>query len=165
MYLVFPVIVIVLQGTSINDVPNFLAIFDLHTYLVLLYNVQFGWLSWTPLPTLISDVINGRSLMQCLSCSFGQNQKKNIADIIMTMTGKTRYKIGPSVSIYILDGQNPTTYLHNWTNKYLLNNENCRHLLLQGAVHKRRRQLGGRRGQKLVKIADGYVVCTKTLPT
>ena len=27
------------QGTSINDVPRFLAIFDLPTYLVLLYNV------------------------------------------------------------------------------------------------------------------------------
>ena len=28
-------------GTSINDVPRFLAIFDLPTYLVLLYNVPF----------------------------------------------------------------------------------------------------------------------------
>ena len=34
------------------------------TYLVLLYNVQFWGLSWTPLPTLISDVINGRSHMR-----------------------------------------------------------------------------------------------------
>ena len=50
------------KGTSINDVPRFLAIFDLPTYLVLLYNVPFWRLSWTPLPTLISDVINGRSL-------------------------------------------------------------------------------------------------------
>ena len=47
------------QGTSINDVPCFLTIFDLPTYLVLLYNVRFWGLSWTPLPTLISDVING----------------------------------------------------------------------------------------------------------
>ena len=39
-----------------------LAIFDLPTYLVLPYNVQFLGLLWTPLPTLISDVINGRSL-------------------------------------------------------------------------------------------------------
>ena len=31
------------------------------TYLVLLYNVPFLGLSCTPLPTLISDVINGRS--------------------------------------------------------------------------------------------------------
>jgi hypothetical protein len=46
---------------SINDVPRFLAIFDLPTYLVLLYNVQFWGLLWTPLPTPISDVINGRS--------------------------------------------------------------------------------------------------------
>ena len=30
----------------------------------LLYNIQFWGLSWTPLPTLISDVINGRSLLQ-----------------------------------------------------------------------------------------------------
>ena len=50
------------KGTSINDVTRFLAIFDLPTYLVLLYNVQFWGLSQTPLPTLISDVINGRSL-------------------------------------------------------------------------------------------------------
>ena len=32
----------------------------LPTYLVLLYNVRFWELSWTPLPTLIQDVINGR---------------------------------------------------------------------------------------------------------
>ena len=32
-----------------------------YQYLVLLYNVQFLGLSWTPLPTIISDVINGRS--------------------------------------------------------------------------------------------------------
>ena len=45
-------------GTSIIDVPRFLVIFD----LVLLYNVRFWGLSWTPLPTLISDVINESSL-------------------------------------------------------------------------------------------------------
>jgi hypothetical protein len=50
------------RGTFINDVPRFLAIFDLPTYLVLLYNVPFLGLSWTPLPTLIWDVINERSL-------------------------------------------------------------------------------------------------------
>ena len=48
------------KGTSINDVPRFLAIFD----LVLLYNVPFWGLSWNPLPTLILDVINGRSPKQ-----------------------------------------------------------------------------------------------------
>jgi hypothetical protein len=47
---------------SINDVLHFLAIFDLSTYLVPPYNVRFGGLFWTPLPTLISDAINGRSL-------------------------------------------------------------------------------------------------------
>ena len=41
----------VTKGTSINDVPRFLAIFDLPTYLVLLYNVRFLGLSWTPLLT------------------------------------------------------------------------------------------------------------------
>ena len=41
--------------------PCFLVIFDLPTYLVLLYNVPFFGLSWIPLPTLISDVIDGRS--------------------------------------------------------------------------------------------------------
>ena len=49
------------KGTSINDVPCFLAIFDLPTYLVLLYNVPFLGLFWTPLPTLKLDVIYGRS--------------------------------------------------------------------------------------------------------
>ena len=34
----------------------------LPTYLVLLLNIPFWGLSWTPLPTLISDTINGRSL-------------------------------------------------------------------------------------------------------
>ena len=50
------------KGTSINDVPHFSVIFDLPTYPVLLYNVPFLGLFWTPLPTLIRDVINGRSL-------------------------------------------------------------------------------------------------------
>ena len=36
----------------------------LRTYPVILYNVLFWELSWTPLPTLISDVINGRSLRE-----------------------------------------------------------------------------------------------------
>ena len=49
-------------GTSISDVSHFLAIFYLPTYLVLLYNVLFLGLSWTPylyLLTLIWDVNNG----------------------------------------------------------------------------------------------------------
>ena len=41
------------RGTFINDVPRFLAIFDLPTYLVLLNNIPFSGLSWTPLPTLM----------------------------------------------------------------------------------------------------------------
>ena len=51
------------MGTSINDVPHFLVIFDLPTYLVLLYNVPFLGQFWTPLPTLIWDVINECSLV------------------------------------------------------------------------------------------------------
>ena len=39
------------KGTFINDVPRFLAVFDLPTYLDLLYNVPFLGLSWIPLPT------------------------------------------------------------------------------------------------------------------
>ena len=35
---------------------------NLPTYLVQLYNIKFWGLSWTPLPTLISDIINGHSL-------------------------------------------------------------------------------------------------------
>ena len=38
-----------------------MANFDLPTYLVLLYNVPFLGLFWIPLPTLMRDVINGRS--------------------------------------------------------------------------------------------------------
>ena len=38
----------------------------LPTYPVLLYNVPFLGLFWTPLPTLIRDVINGRSLIKVL---------------------------------------------------------------------------------------------------
>ena len=33
---------------SINDVPRFLVIFDFPTYLVLIHNVRFGGLFWTP---------------------------------------------------------------------------------------------------------------------
>ena len=47
----------VAKGTSINDVPRFLAIFDLANYLVLLYNVRFCGLSWTHLPTLKADIV------------------------------------------------------------------------------------------------------------
>ena len=49
------------QSAVINDVPHFLTILYLPTYLVLLYNVRFWGLSWTTLPTLILEVINGRS--------------------------------------------------------------------------------------------------------
>ena len=49
--------------TFINDVPRFLAIFDLPNYIVLLYNVPFWGLSWTPLPTLVWDVINERPIV------------------------------------------------------------------------------------------------------
>ena len=35
---------------NVMNVRRFLAIFDLHTYLVLPYNVRFWGLSWTPLP-------------------------------------------------------------------------------------------------------------------
>ena len=45
----------------VNDVPRFLDIFDLPNYLVLLYNSHFGGYLGPPLPTLISDVINGLS--------------------------------------------------------------------------------------------------------
>ena len=68
------------KGTSINDVLRFLAIFDLPTYLVLLYNVRFWGLSWTHLPTLIRDVIIGCFLdeMEGHLCIKG----KGIHDII-----------------------------------------------------------------------------------
>ena len=46
------------SGTSINDVPHFLVIFDLPTYPVLLYNVPFLGLFWTPKKTKKRDVIN-----------------------------------------------------------------------------------------------------------
>ena len=48
--------------TSTNDVRRFLPIFDLPTYPTLSYNIRFWGLFWTPLPTLKSDVIYGRSL-------------------------------------------------------------------------------------------------------
>ena len=35
-----------------------IALYSVPTYHVLLYNIPFGGLSWTPLPTLILDVIN-----------------------------------------------------------------------------------------------------------
>ena len=59
----FLVLSVRVKGTFINDVPRFLAIYDLPTFLVLIYNVPFLGLSWTPLPTLIRNVINERSLI------------------------------------------------------------------------------------------------------
>ena len=48
------------NGTSINDLLRFLAIL---TYLpTLSFSITSNWISWTPLPTLILDVINGRPL-------------------------------------------------------------------------------------------------------
>ena len=49
------------KGTFINDFPRFFGHFW-PNYLFLLYNAQFWGLYCTPLPTLISDVINGRSI-------------------------------------------------------------------------------------------------------
>jgi hypothetical protein len=58
------------MGAFINDVPCFLAIFDLPTYLVLLQNVPFLRLSWTPLPTVIRDIVNEHSLLIKNACTY-----------------------------------------------------------------------------------------------
>ena len=53
------------RGTFINDVPCFLTIFDLPTYLVPTTSLFGGFLGPPPpLPTLIWDIINERSLEQ-----------------------------------------------------------------------------------------------------
>ena len=49
------------MGTSINEVPRFLAIFDLLTLSYSITSHVGGYLG-PPLPTLVSDVINRRSL-------------------------------------------------------------------------------------------------------
>ena len=54
------------EPSLMTSLAHFLAIFDLPTYLVLLYNVPFLGLSWTPLPTLIWDIINERSLSKVI---------------------------------------------------------------------------------------------------
>ena len=85
------------MGTSINDVPRFLAIFDLPTYLVLLYNVPFLGLFWTPLPTLIWDVINERSLDPV---SFHQlvldGNARNSSSVLKHRRWQLKKKIGTS---------------------------------------------------------------------
>ena len=46
---------------------------------VLLYNVRFGGLSWTSLPTIKSDVINGRSQrVKCIKCTRISNVKLQV---------------------------------------------------------------------------------------
>ena len=47
---------------SVAVFPYLKLLCNLPTYLVQLYNIKFWGLSWTPLPTLISDVINGHFL-------------------------------------------------------------------------------------------------------
>ena len=49
------------MGTSINDAPRFLAIFDLPTLSYSLASEFGGYLGPPYLPYIISDVINGRS--------------------------------------------------------------------------------------------------------
>ena len=78
----------------INDVPRFLAIFDLPTYLVLLYNVPFLGLSWTPLPTLIRDVINGRSLAILITCQPRTEEKYLIRLVHVWFMPKRKPKMG-----------------------------------------------------------------------
>ena len=51
------------MGTSINEVPRFVAIFDLLLPCPTLQRPFFEDIL-NPLPTLISDVINGHSLWQ-----------------------------------------------------------------------------------------------------
>ena len=51
------------KGTSINDVPPFLAIFDLPTLSYSITSNFWGYLGPSYLSTLISDVINGLSLV------------------------------------------------------------------------------------------------------
>ena len=50
-------------------------------------------------PVIVIVIVTVIVLLQCLSCSFAQNKKVNIADDIidmtMTMTKKTIYKMGP----------------------------------------------------------------------
>ena len=59
------------------------------TYLVLLYNVPFLVLSWTPLPTLIWDVINKPSPIKVYKCikkssNFHLNDKKKIWVLVLS---------------------------------------------------------------------------------
>ena len=69
------------KGTSINDVRCFLAIFDLPTLTYpITSDLGGGGYLGPPLPTLTSDVINGRSLMiskinqgNCLGCLGGDD--------------------------------------------------------------------------------------------
>ena len=71
------------RGTFINDVPRFLPIFYLPTFL--LYDVPFLGLSWTPLSTLIWDVINERSLKVLFIFRCSENwHKKSEAIICLT---------------------------------------------------------------------------------
>ena len=52
-------------------------------------------------------LLQSQCFMQCLSCSFGQNQKTDIADIIMSMTEKQNtfplLKIGYQIDIRFID--------------------------------------------------------------
>ena len=78
------------NGTSTNDVPRFLVIFDLPTYIVLLYNVRFLGLSWTPLPTLILDVINGRSHM-IIASKYKHNLKKDFTSLCNCIVARVQW--------------------------------------------------------------------------
>ena len=64
----------------------------LPTYLVLLYNVPYWGLSWTPLPTLLWDVINERS--QCENYLKEPSQKtstlKQLLNKMQSFTNETQ---------------------------------------------------------------------------
>ena len=50
-------------------------------------------------PVIVHRESYSECSLQCLSLSFGQNLKVNIAKIAITMTGKIRYKVGPLVNV------------------------------------------------------------------
>ena len=113
-------------------------------------------------PVIVIVIVTVIVLLQCLSCSFGQNQKVNIADIIMTMT-MTMTKNQDTKSVLKHYGRNKKIYLEHliFTKMSLFPKHTCFHLkkVFPPLPHSSRKILFPRELERTMKMLLGQIDC------